>query len=154
MGTGGLATIIGFFFTTTGGFGCTDSSFGVVAAISVLSNFIFVVTELTEEVAVGRGGDKLTVVTEAFERGSPRRLSKTDFSAYSLIYIKLFCIKIYFDFFITLFNFNSSRSVKFGRTCFSPRHFHNIPRLSNALSRTVGSASPEFYNWDIISFSN
>lgn len=74
------------------------------------------------------GAGRWTIATGAVDRTSPRRLSSTDFSAYSLI----------------LFNLRSSMSVRLGRMCFSPRHFHSMPRHSNALSRTLGSASPVF----------
>ncbi len=62
VGVGGLATTTGFFLITTTGFGHVDSSVGFF------------------DITFGSGK-----ITGAVERGSPRRLSNTDFSAYSLI---------------------------------------------------------------------
>jgi len=69
VGVGGLGTTTGFFFITIIGFGCVDPSIG----FSVIG---FGSTD---------GSGWFDLMTGAFERGSPRRLSKTDFSAYSLI---------------------------------------------------------------------
>jgi hypothetical protein len=66
---GGLVPIIGFFFTTTVGLDAGDSSFLFIEALS--STFFEVVT-----VSI--------TISEVAERGSPLRLSRIDFSAYSL----------------------------------------------------------------------
>lgn len=66
LGVGGLDIGTGFFFSTTGGFGCIGFSIGF---------------------GFGSTGDSdiVDIIIGAVERGSPRRLSRTDFSAYSLI---------------------------------------------------------------------
>jgi len=69
VGVGDLGTTTGFFLITIGGFGCIDSSIG----------FLVIGFDSID------GSDRFGLMTEAFERGSPRRLSRTDFSAYSLI---------------------------------------------------------------------
>ncbi len=60
VGVGGLATTTGLFLIITTGFGCVVSSVGFFVII-------------------------FCWITGAVERGSPRRLSRTDLSAYSLI---------------------------------------------------------------------
>jgi hypothetical protein len=78
---GGLIIIIGFFFTTAAGFGGVVSSFLLVEISTfVLSSagFFEIVIALTDEATV------FIRSSEVVERGSPLRLSRIDFSAYSL----------------------------------------------------------------------
>jgi hypothetical protein len=69
VGVGGLGTTTGFFFTTTTGFWDVDSSVDFIVMIFVWTG----------------DSDMFVLIRGAVERGSPRRLSRTDFSAYSLI---------------------------------------------------------------------
>ncbi len=85
----GLAVVAGFFFAAAAGLaagvGLAVSSSLSIAASDLttveLAGFFVMVAELTDE-AVDFG---TAAVLVAAERGSPRRLSRTAFSAYSLI---------------------------------------------------------------------
>jgi hypothetical protein len=75
---GGLTTATGFFFIITADFGRSEASSLTVGTSALASFFVTAVELVTGGVAV--------VVIGAVERDSPLRLSRTAFSAYSLIY--------------------------------------------------------------------
>ena len=90
----GLALAGGFFLAAAGfaagAAGLADSS-SLSAAASGLTTvapvgFLVIVAELTDDVVVfGTAAVLVAVVVEPLDRGSPRRLSRTAFSAYSFI---------------------------------------------------------------------
>ena len=90
LGAAAFAVAAGFFFAAAAGLAVVDGaglagSSSLSAAASGLAavapaGFFVIVAEFTGFAATGAA-----VVTAAVERGSPRRLSKTAFSAYSLI---------------------------------------------------------------------
>ena len=75
VGVEGFTTTTGFFFTVGTGLDGTD----LIIGTSTLTGFF--ATVVVVDVADGSGRKTIG----AAERGSPRRLSRTDFSAYSLI---------------------------------------------------------------------
>ena len=91
----GLAAAAGFFFVVAAGFAVVDglgvsSSFSATASdfdTVELDVFFVIVAELIEDVVVFDGAAAAAALAPvgADERGSPRRLSRTAFSAYSLI---------------------------------------------------------------------
>lgn len=92
----GFAAAAGFFFAAAGlgaADGLADSSSlpfvasGLTTVAPPVAGFLVMVAELTEEaVDFGIVVVLAVVVIAALERGSPRALSRTAFSAYSLIY--------------------------------------------------------------------
>jgi len=96
LAAAGLLVVAGFFFAVVGlaaGVGLADSSSlsAVTSGLTTVAptGFFVIVAELTDGAAdFGTAAVLEDVVADAVERGSPRRLSKTAFSAYSLIYTK------------------------------------------------------------------
>jgi hypothetical protein len=96
LAAAGLLVVAGFFFAVVGlaaGVGPADSSSlsAVTSGLTTVAptGFFVIVAELTDGAAdLGTAAVLEDVVADAVERGSPRRLSKTAFSAYSLIYTK------------------------------------------------------------------
>jgi len=89
FGAAGFAVVADFFFAggagLAAGVGLAGSSSAITSGLTTVAPAVFfvMVAELT-----GWAADFIVLegaATEAVERGSPRRLSRTAFSAYSLI---------------------------------------------------------------------